>query len=113
MPIDDENVEIELWNGFYDCKGTKIYEGDIVKYRSNTTPLVAVYERSTFYIVDISIEKDLQVDCAMHLQSLYKNPDKGYTNQKLECLEVLGNIHESADLLKKEKRLRCFYFASI
>ena len=104
VPIDDENVEIELWSGFYDCK---------VKYRSNTTPLVAVYERSTFYIVDTSIEKDLQVDCAMHLQSLYENRDKGYTNQKLECLEVLGNIHESADLLKKEKRLRCFYFASI
>ena len=81
---------------------TKIYEGDIVKYRSNTKPLVAVLERSTFYIVDTSIEKDLQVDCAMHLQSLYENRDKGYTNQKIECLEVLGNIHENADLLKEQ-----------
>lgn len=38
----------------------------------------------------------------MHLQSLYENRDKGYTNQKLECLEVLGNIHENAELLKTE-----------
>ncbi|MEB2821914.1 YopX family protein [Campylobacter upsaliensis] len=96
----DNDLEIELWTGFYDSKGTKIYEGDIVKYRSNTTPLVAVFERSTFYIVDTSIEKDLQVDCAMHLQSLYENRDKGYTNNKLECLQVLGNIHENAELLK-------------
>ncbi len=97
----DDSMELELWSGFYDSKGVKIYEGDIVKYRSYTTPLVAVLERSTFYIVDTSIEKHLQVDCAMHLQSLYENRDKGYTNNKLECLEVLGNIHENAELLKE------------
>lgn len=100
IPRENNDLVLELWSGFYDSKGAKIYEGDIVKYRSNTTPLVAVLERSTFYIVDTSIEKDLQVDCAMHLQSLYENRDKGYTNQKLECLQVLGNIHENADLLK-------------
>ena len=100
IPRENDDLVLELWSGFYDSKGAKIYEGDIVKYRSNTTPLVAVLERSTFYIVDTSIEKHLQVDCAMHLQSLYENRDKGYTNQKLECLEVLGNIHENADLLK-------------
>ena len=51
---------------------------------SRTNPLVAVLERNTFYIVDTSIEKDLQVDCAMHLQSLYE----------------IGNIHENENLLK-------------
>ena len=99
-----DDIEIELWSGFCDKFGTKIYEGDIVKYRSNTKPLVAVLERSAFYIVDISIEEDLQVDCAMHLQSLYENRDKGYTNQKLECLEVLGNIHENVDLLNNHNK---------
>ena len=102
IPTDDDSMELELWSGFYDSKGTKIYEGDIVKYRTQEQPLVAVFARSTFYIVDTSIEKDLQVDCAMHLQSLYENRDKGYTNQKLECLEVLGNIHENAELLKEQ-----------
>ena len=103
LPRSSDDCEIELWSGFCDKNGKKIYEGDIVKYRSNTTPLVAVFERSTFYIVDTSIEKDLQVDCAMHLQSLYENRDKGYTNNKLECLRVIGNIHENAELLKERE----------
>lgn len=101
IPRENDDLVLELWSGFYDSKGAKIYEGDIVKYRSNPKALVAVFERSTFYIVDTSIEKDLQVDCAMHLQSLYENRDKGYTNNKLECLQVLGNIHENVDLLKE------------
>lgn len=100
IPRKNDDLVLELWSGFYDSKGAKIYEGDIVKYDSRTNPLVAVLERSTFYIVDISIEKDLQVDCAMHLQSLYENRDKGYTNNKLECVEVLGNTHENENLLK-------------
>ena len=100
IPRENDDLVLELWSGFYDSKGAKIYEGDIVKYRSNTNPLVVVFERSTFYIIDTSIEKALQVDCAMHLQSLYENRDKGYTNNKLECLQVLGNIHENENLLK-------------
>lgn len=93
-----DDVEVELWSGFYDSKGAKIYEGDIVKYRSNTNPLVAVFQRNTFYIVDTSIEKDLQVDCGTRLQGIYDNRDNGYTNNKLECVEVIGNIHENAEL---------------
>ena len=100
IPRENDVLVLELWSGFYDSKGAKIYEGDIVKYRSYTNPLVAVLERSTFYIVDTSIEKHLQVDCGTRLQGIYENGNNGYTNQKLECLEVLGNIHENADLLK-------------
>ena len=103
IPTDDDSMELELWSGFYDSKGAKIYEGDIVKYDSRTKPLVAVLERSTFYIVDTSIEKHLQVDCGTRLQGIYENGNNGYTNNKLECLQVLGNIHENADLLIKEQ----------
>lgn len=103
IPRNSDDLVLELWSGFYDSKGTKIYEGDIVKYDSRTKPLVAVFERSTFYIVDTSIEKDLQVDCGTRLQGIYDNGSNGYTNQKLECLQVLGNIHENAELLKELK----------
>lgn len=96
----DDSMELELWSGFYDSKGAKIYEGDIVKYDSRTNPLVAVLERSTFYIVDTSIEKHLQVDCGTRLQGIYENGNNGYTNNKLECVQVLGNIHENENLLK-------------
>ncbi|EAW7484935.1 hypothetical protein QDH72_001227 [Campylobacter upsaliensis] len=64
------DLELELWSGFYDSKGTKIYEGDIIKTRTNTTPIVVVFEKNTFY--------------------------------KLGFLEVLGNIHENADLLEEQ-----------
>ena len=102
VPRNDDNIEIELWSGFYDNKGTKLYEGDIVKYDSNTAPLVVVFERNTFYIVDTSIEKHLQVDCGTRLQGIYENRINGYKENKIECVEVLGNIHENAELLKKE-----------
>lgn len=104
IPRSSDDLVLELWSGFYDCKGTKIYEGDIVKYDSkygsNTRPLV-VFERSTFYIVNTSIEKHLQVDCGTRLQGIYDNGSNGYKDKKLECLQVLGNIHENADLLKE------------
>lgn len=100
IPRKCDDLDLELWSGFYDSKGAKIYEGDIVKYDSNTRPLVAVFDRSTFYIVDTSIEKHLQVDCGTRLQGIYDNRSNGYTNNKLECLEVVGNIHENAELLK-------------
>lgn len=100
IPRENDDLVLELWSGFYDSKGAKIYEGNIVKYDSRTNPLVAVFERNTFYIVDTSIEKHLQVDCGTRLQGIYENGNNGYINNKLECVEVLGNIHENADLLK-------------
>lgn len=100
IPRENDDLVLELWSGFYDSKGAKIYEGDIVKYDSRTNPLVAVLERNTFYIVDTSIEKHLQVDCGTRLQGIYENGNNGYTNNKLECVEVLGNIHENENLLK-------------
>lgn len=100
IPRENDDLVLELWSGFYDSKGAKIYEGNIVKYDSRTNPLVAVLERNTFYIVDTSIEKHLQVDCGTRLQGIYENGNNGYINNKLECVEVLGNIHENADLLK-------------
>lgn len=100
IPRKSDDLVLELWSGFYDSKGVKIYEGDIVKYDSRTNPLVVVFERNTFYIVDTSIEKHLQVDCGTRLQGIYENRSNGYTNNKLECLQVLGNIHENVELLK-------------
>lgn len=100
IPRENDDLVFELWSGFYDSKGAKIYEGDIVKYDSRTKPLVAVLERNTFYIIDTSIEKHLQVDCGTRLQGIYENGNNGYTNNKLECVQVIGNIHENAELLK-------------
>lgn len=93
-----DDVEVELWSGFYDKNGKKIYVGDMVKYRKYTKPLEVVYAESTFYIIHPSIEKEFQVDCGTRLQGIYDNRDKGYKDNKLECVEVIGNIHENAEL---------------
>lgn len=89
-----DDAEVELWSGFYDKNGTKIYVGDLVKYRKYTKPLEVVYAESTFYIIHPSIEKEFQVDCGTRLQGIYDNRDNGYKDKKLECVEVIGNIHE-------------------
>lgn len=93
-----DDAEVELWSGFYDKNGKKIYVGDMVKYRKYTKPLEVVYAESTFYIIHPSIEKEFQVDCGTRLQGIYDNRDNGYTNNTLECVEVIGNIHENAEL---------------
>lgn len=59
-----------------------------------------IWHKDSESFVDTSIEKHLQVDCGTRLQGIYENGNNGYTNNKLECLEVLGNIHENAKLLK-------------
>lgn len=98
IPTDDEDMELELWSGFYDKNGEKIYVGDMVKYRKYTEPLEVVYTESTFYIIHPSIEKEFQVDCGTRLQGIYDNRDNGYKDNKLEYVEVIGNIHENAEL---------------
>lgn len=80
IPTDDDSMELELWSGFYDSKGAKIYEGDIVI--CNTLKFVVEYKRVKFILRQIA-ENGLSV--SLHYS---------------ETLEVLGNIHENANLLK-------------
>lgn len=85
VPIDDENVEIELWSGLCDKNGKRIYEGDIVI--CNTLKFVVEYKRGKFILRQIA-ENGFSV--SLHYS---------------ETLEVLGNIHENAESLEKEKVL--------
>ena len=83
IPRKNDDLVLELWSGFYDSKGTKIYEGDIVI--CNTLKFVVEYKRVKFILRQIA-ENGLSV--SLHYS---------------ETLEVLGNIHENADLLKEQK----------
>lgn len=65
IPTDDEDMELELWSGFYDSKGVKIYESDIVQDSQGNTLVVSDSV--------IAIIKKIDV-------------------------EVIGNIHENAEL---------------
>ncbi|MDY5949869.1 MAG: YopX family protein [Helicobacter sp.] len=78
-----KSIEIELWSGFYDCKRVKIYENDIVS--CNNATYQVVYERGVFWVKNN--KHNLIMAQAIHY----------------EPLEVIGNIHENADLLEEEK----------
>lgn len=76
-----DDCEIELWSGFHDKNGTKIYEGDIVKLKDG---IYRVWVKNGFFLED--------------------NADNVYTMWFANKYgEVIGNIHENADLLKGVK----------
>ncbi len=102
IPIKPSDI-VELWSGFYDKNETKIYKNDIVEYDCNGKNILnlVAYVGNTFYIVSPEIEKEFQVDCGTRLQDIYNNKSNGYKDNKLECLEVVGNIHENLKFLYK------------
>lgn len=79
----DENYTVEQYTGLKDKNGKEIYEGDIVV---NT-----YYDDGEMYKVlwvDDSVAFGME---SLDDMELYKLP--------LESLEVIGNIHENAELL--------------
>lgn len=88
-PMCPSDCEIELWSGFYDCKGKKIYENDIIQ----TTEEIGVveYNRGTFWVRQENIEP-YRLNVAIFEE--FMNYGK---------VEVIGNIHENAEFLGKDK----------
>lgn len=88
--LDEDTRQIELFTGLYDKNGKEIYEGDILKatnsYEGKELEIIGVVEyesRGGFY----------------HLVDGKKNYSKllfGFNS-----LEIIGNIHENAELLKE------------
>ncbi|ECP5996626.1 TPA: YopX family protein [Campylobacter coli] len=93
MPSD--RVEIELFTGFYDKKGNKIYEGDILYSFEGCSEDEAfkykvVFKEGAFYLVKCGDDGE---EWDEDLLSEFC----------LEELEIVGNIHENAELLNENK----------
>ncbi|EAI2582723.1 hypothetical protein EMO83_05695 [Campylobacter coli] len=95
--LDNSNLEIELFTGYYDYKGNKIYIGDIIEC------LVFTNEKNSEIFYEI-----ICFDMELGLYSKLSNGDGGYlfdlrrhkNNKTIEDVYVVGNIHENKELLK-------------
>ncbi|EAJ8837385.1 hypothetical protein BUK59_02340 [Campylobacter coli] len=91
------DLEIELFTGYYDDKGNKIYVGDIIEC------LVFTNEKNSEIFYEI-----ICFDMELGLCSKLSNGDGGYlfdllrdkNNKTIEDAWVVGNIHENKELLK-------------
>ncbi|EAI4208631.1 hypothetical protein AWV18_04510 [Campylobacter coli] len=91
------DLEIELFTGYYDYKGNKIYIGDIIEC------LVFTNEKKSEIFYEI-----ICFDMELGLCSKLSNGDGGRlfdlrrhkNNKTIEDVYVVGNIHENKELLK-------------
>lgn len=96
--FNNENAfSIELFTGYFDKNGNKIYEGDIIEC------LVFTNEKNLEIFYEI-----ICFDMELGLCSKLSNGDGGYlfdlrrhkNNKTIEDVYVVGNIHENKELLK-------------
>ncbi len=95
--LDNSNLEIELFTGYYDDKGNKIYVGDIIECLTLTNE----NHSEVFYEI-------ICFDMELGLCSKLTNGESGYLfdlhmnskNKIIEDVYVVGNIHENKELLK-------------
>ncbi|EAH8851059.1 hypothetical protein PQO74_000445 [Campylobacter lari] len=91
-----ENMELEFWTGLYDKNGKKIYENDILYIlysfedcsEDEAFKYKVVLKEGAFYLVecgDNGEEYDEDLISEFHLTEL----------------EIIGNIHENPEFLKK------------
>ncbi|ECQ1568840.1 hypothetical protein FYY76_02820 [Campylobacter jejuni] len=101
------DYEIELWTGYFDKNGNKIYENDIVEYHENEA-LIIKYIKGTFYACQDYEKFMKKYECQDNkdtekfwLEEAYKiNNLRIDDNNFIARFEIIGNIHENKELLK-------------
>ncbi|EGP2396472.1 hypothetical protein IYP20_001234 [Campylobacter coli] len=94
--LDNSNLEIELFTGCYDDKGNKIYEGDIVSYKTLQGKTLFYFittnkNINTFQIFAISDLENFKLCNEIEIDRfLYSDFSK---IEDMKNIEVIGNIH--------------------
>ena len=87
LPRSSDDLVLELWTGLVDVNGVKLYDGDIFivfgdeKYKA-VCNIMKFYGKPLF-------ERNVELPLSIIKPKEWK-------------LEIIGNIHENAELLKKE-----------
>ena len=97
MNDNEECFEIELFTGYYDDKGNKIYEGDIIECLvfTNEKNSETIYEIVCFDMKEGLYSKLLNGECGWFFEHFMNNK-----NNTIEEMHIIGNIHENKELLK-------------
>ncbi|EPD7133970.1 YopX family protein [Campylobacter upsaliensis] len=97
IPRKSDDLMLELWSGYFDKNGNKIYENDIIKNES-LEEIYYITRDNTYKMFKIII---YDKDCNENLYRK-KNPADINLLKMLvsnKNMSVIGNIHENADLL--------------
>lgn len=94
-----EDIEIELWTGFYDRNGIKIYENDILEDKA-LEELYHITRSDSGNMFKIAI---YTTNAFEELYERKAKPDISFlkTFKSERNMEIIGNIHENEDLLKE------------
>ena len=92
----EENWEIMQFTGLLDKNGKEIYEGDIVKY-----------EALTRFHDDCDHEREVvkydEKKSGFSPMIWQKVVEDGFYNYEIENLEIIGNIHQTPELIRGAK----------
>lgn len=99
VPINDDNVEIELWTGVCDKNNKKIFHGDILEcsLKDFKTPIRFEIDWNEGNFFHLRVIKPLKR--VKEVQFILRTYELSFI---LENSKILGNIHENKELLKEE-----------
>lgn len=98
----EESLLIELFTGFYDKNGKKIYEGDILENEEFEELYLITRNDIVYNIIEIAIYRK---NIKGQLYKYTKNADISFFKSmpSNKYMEIVGNINENKDLLEETK----------
>lgn len=97
---DGVKLIFQQYTGLKDKNGVEIYEGDVIAYTSHTKTLGDVYHRRVVEWHD-EVARFSMHKIGKHTSDPKANEYSLFKAEKMQKLEIIGNIYENPELLEK------------